>query len=46
MCVLCVCVQSGKAAGGDRIVAEVVKKGGETMVDWLLELIQELWRAG
>lgn len=39
-------LHNGKAAGGDRIVVELVKKGGETMVDWLLEPIQEVWRAG
>ena len=37
-------LQNGKAAGGDKVVAELVKKGGETMVNWLLELIQEVWR--
>ena len=39
-------LQNGKAAGGDKVVAELVKKGGETMVNWLLELIQEVWRTG
>ena len=38
--------KNGKAAGDDRVVAELVKKGGETMVDWLLELIQEVRRVG
>ena len=36
--------QNGKAAGGDRIVAELLKIGGETVIDWLTELIQEVWR--
>ena len=39
-------LQNGKAEGGDKVVAKLVKKGGETMVNWLLELIQEVWRAG
>ena len=39
-------LQHGKAAGGDKVVAELVKKGGETMVNWLLELIQEVCRSG
>ena len=39
-------LQNGKAAGGDKVVAELVKKGRETMVDWLLEVIQEVWTAG
>ena len=38
-------LQNSKAASGDKIVAELVKKGGETMVDCLLELIEEVWRA-
>ena len=37
-------LQNGKAAGDDRIVAELVKNGGETMIDWLVELIQEVWK--
>ena len=39
-------LQNGKAAGGNKVVAELVKKRGETMVNWLLELIQEVWRTG
>lgn len=39
-------MQNCKAAGGDRIVGELVKKGGKTTVDWLSELIQGVWRAG
>ena len=37
-------LQNGKAAGDDRIAAELVKSGGETMMDWLVELIQEVWK--
>ena len=37
-------LQNGKAAGEDRIVAELLKSGGETVIDWLTELIQEVWR--
>lgn len=28
---------NGKAAGEDRIVAEPLKNGGETVIDWLTE---------
>ena len=35
-------LQNGKAAGDDRIVAELLKSGGETVIDWLTELIQEV----
>ena len=34
----------GKAAGDDRILAELVKSGGEAMIDWLVEQIQEVWK--
>ena len=37
-------LQNGKAAGEDRIVAELLKNGGETVIDWLTELMQEVWR--
>ena len=37
-------LQNGKAAGDDRIVAELVKSGGQTMMDWLVELIEEVWQ--
>ena len=37
-------LQNGKAAGEDGIVAEMLKKGGEVMIDWLLEILQEVWR--
>ena len=37
-------LQNGKAAGKDRIVAELLKSGGETVIDWLTELMQEVWR--
>ena len=36
--------QNGKAARDDRIVAELLKSGGETLIDWLTELIQEVWQ--
>ena len=28
-------LKNGKAVGNDEIVAEVVKRGGQTMIDWL-----------
>ena len=37
-------LQNGKAAGEDRIVAELLKNGGEPVIDWLTELMQEVWR--
>ena len=37
-------LQNGKAACDDRIVAELVKSGGEAMIDWLVELFQEVWK--
>lgn len=37
---------NGKAAGDDRVEAELVKNGGKTMIDWLMETIQEVWRTG
>ena len=37
-------LQNKKAAGEDRIVAELVKNGGEAMIDWLMELLQEMWK--
>ena len=32
-------LQNGKPGGDDRIVAELMKSGGETMMGWLVELI-------
>ena len=37
-------LQNGKAVGEDEIVAEMLKNGGEVMIDWLLEILQEVWR--
>ena len=39
-------LKNGKAPGSDRIVAELLKNGGEAMVDWLTELVQEVWKTG
>ena len=36
--------QNDKAAGADEIVGELLKNGGEVMIDWLLEILQEVWR--
>ena len=36
-------LQNGKATGEDEIVAEMLKNGGEVMIDWLLEILQEVW---
>ena len=37
-------LQNGKAAGDDKIVAELVKSGEEAIIDWQVELIQEVWK--
>ena len=34
--------KNGKAVGKDEI--EMLKNGGEVMIDWLLEILQEVWR--
>ena len=36
--------RNGKAAGNDNIVAELLKSGGEAIVDWATELVQEVQR--
>ena len=37
-------LQDGKAPGSNEIVAELVKNGEQVMVDWLWELLREVWR--
>ena len=37
-------LQNGKAAGENRVVAELLKSGGETVIDCLTELMQEVWQ--
>ena len=37
---------NGKAAGQDEAVAELLKYGGEVVIDWLTEVIQQVWRSG
>ena len=36
-------LQHGKAVGEDEIVADE-KNGGKVMINWLLEILQEVWR--
>ena len=36
----------GKAAGEDGIVPELLKNGGTFLVDWLWELLLEVWKTG
>ena len=36
----------GKAAGSDGISAELLRGGGSVVGDWLLELMEEVWRTG
>ena len=35
-------LQNGKTVGEDRIVEELLKSGGETVIEWLIELMQEV----
>ena len=37
-------LRNGKAAGSDHIVAELLKNGGEAMINWLWELLKEVWK--
>ena len=37
-------LQNGKVAGEDRVVPELLKNGGEAVIDWLMKLTQEAWR--
>ena len=37
-------MKNGKAAGDDEIMAEMLENGGEVMIDWLLEILQEVRR--
>ena len=37
-------LRNGKSAGDDRIVVELLKNGGEAVIDWLWELLQTVWR--
>ena len=36
--------RNGKAAGNDNIVVELLKSGGEAIVDWVTEFVQEVQR--
>ena len=37
-------LRNGKSAGDDRIVSELLKNGGEAMINWLWELLQMVCR--
>ena len=37
---------NGKAAGQDEVVAELLKYGGEVVIGWLTEVIQQVWQSG
>ena len=37
-------LRNGKAAEEDRIQAELLKSGGSAVIDWLTELLQEVWK--
>ena len=37
-------LKNGKAQENNEIVAELVKNEGQAMVDWLWELLREVWR--
>ncbi len=36
----------GKAAGTDGITAEMLKYGGDTMVEWMLLICERAWKKG
>ena len=36
-------LKNGKV-GSDEIAGEMVKNGGQAMIDWLLELLREVWK--
>ena len=37
-------LRNGKSAGDDRIVAELLKNGGEAIINWLWELLKMVWK--
>ena len=39
-------LRNGKAADEDGIVPELLKNGGTSLVDWLWELLLEVWKTG
>ena len=39
-------LRNGKAGGQDEVVAELLKNGGEAVIDWLTEVIQQVWQTG
>ena len=39
-------LRNGKAAGQDEVEAELLKKGGEAAIDWLTEVVQQVWKSG
>ena len=39
-------LRNGKAAGQDEVVAELLKYGREVVIDWLTEVIQQVWQSG
>ena len=41
VCKLC----NGKAVGQDEVAAELLKYGGKVIIDWLTEVIQQVWQS-
>ena len=39
-------LRNGKAEGQDEVAAELLKNGGEAVIDWLTEVIQQIWQIG
>ena len=37
-------LKNGKAAGDDGVVAELLKYGGEDVIEWMFEVLTEVWR--
>ena len=39
-------LRNGEAAGPDGVEAELLKNGGEVAMDWLTEVVLQIWQSG